>query len=233
MGGKFANYDNREVPDTLEVLWHYPGDTLVTFSQFNATAAPAGASGACEIEFRGTKGTLYLAGNGYEIVPDDDHAQRVPGAHAARPHSRARLADGREAADRADEARPAATPTRAPRPQLPRLRQEPRSMPLRHRDRPPQHHGDADRQHRPPDAGATWNGTRRPSASPTTTGGEQAAELRVPRAVQGALDVERPKGPGLRPGAASGERALEKREIARCRGERVLRAFWQLVFEVQ
>jgi predicted dehydrogenase len=33
MGGKFGAYDNREVPDTMEVLWHYPGDTLVTFSQ--------------------------------------------------------------------------------------------------------------------------------------------------------------------------------------------------------
>ena len=43
LGGKFANYDNREVPDTLEVVWHYPGDTLVTFSQFNATASPGAA----------------------------------------------------------------------------------------------------------------------------------------------------------------------------------------------
>jgi predicted dehydrogenase len=70
MGGKFAVEDNRDVPDTLEVLWMYPGGTLVTFSQFNATAAPAGLKGG-EIEFRGTKGTLYLRGNGYEIVPDD------------------------------------------------------------------------------------------------------------------------------------------------------------------
>jgi predicted dehydrogenase len=69
IGGKFADYDNREVPDTLEVLWHYPGDTLVTFSQYNASAAPAAAR-ACEIEFRGTKGTLYLDLNGYEIVPE-------------------------------------------------------------------------------------------------------------------------------------------------------------------
>jgi predicted dehydrogenase len=69
IGGKFANYDNREVPDTLEVLWHYPGDTLVTFSQYNASAVPAAAR-PCEIEFRGTKGTLYLGLNGYEIVPE-------------------------------------------------------------------------------------------------------------------------------------------------------------------
>ena len=46
IGGKFANYDNREVPDTMEVVWHYPGDTLVTFSQFNATGAPPRASRA-------------------------------------------------------------------------------------------------------------------------------------------------------------------------------------------
>ncbi len=46
LGGKFANYDSREVPDTLEVLWHYPNDTLVTFSQFNATGARAAAAEA-------------------------------------------------------------------------------------------------------------------------------------------------------------------------------------------
>jgi predicted dehydrogenase len=81
MGGKFANYDNREVPDTMEVLWHYPNDTLVTFSQFNATgAAPAGKP--CEIEFRGTKGTMYFRTNGYEIVPEivtpNEFAARTP-----------------------------------------------------------------------------------------------------------------------------------------------------------
>jgi predicted dehydrogenase len=70
LGGRWAGIqDNREIPDTLEALWQYPGETLVTFSQFNATAAPAGLRGG-EIEFRGTKGTLYVQGNGYEIVPD-------------------------------------------------------------------------------------------------------------------------------------------------------------------
>ena len=77
LGGKFARYDNREVPDTLEVMWHYPGDTLVTFSQFNATAAP-GAARPCEIEFRGTKGTLYFSTGGYEVVPDVILASEFP-----------------------------------------------------------------------------------------------------------------------------------------------------------
>ena len=31
MGGKVVIEDNREIPDTLEVLWTYPGGTLVTF----------------------------------------------------------------------------------------------------------------------------------------------------------------------------------------------------------
>ncbi len=69
LGGKVAIDDNREIPDTLEVLWQYAGGTLVTFSQFDATAAPAGLHGA-DIEFRGTKGTLYLQGDGYQVVPD-------------------------------------------------------------------------------------------------------------------------------------------------------------------
>lgn len=69
MGGKLVVEDNREIPDTLEVLWMYPGNTLVTFSQFNASAAPTGLRDA-EIEFRGTKGTLYILSNGYEIVPE-------------------------------------------------------------------------------------------------------------------------------------------------------------------
>jgi predicted dehydrogenase len=81
LGGKFANYDNREVPDTLEVVWHYPNDTLVTFSQFNATGA-APAAKPCEIEFRGTKGTMYFRLNGYEIVPEiilpNEFAARTP-----------------------------------------------------------------------------------------------------------------------------------------------------------
>jgi predicted dehydrogenase len=86
MGGKYAMKDNREVPDTLEVLWTYPGNTLVTFSQYNATAAPAGLRNGL-VEFRGTKGTLYLQYGGYEIVPDvlvkNDFVARTPVDRAA------------------------------------------------------------------------------------------------------------------------------------------------------
>ena len=78
MGGKVAVEDNREIPDTLEVLWTYPGGTLVTFSQYNATAAPAARDARVEIEFRGTKGTLYLFSDGYEIVPDEITPNEFP-----------------------------------------------------------------------------------------------------------------------------------------------------------
>jgi predicted dehydrogenase len=69
MGGKYAIEDNREIPDTMEVMWQYPNNTLVTFTQINANSHAAGLNNG-EIEFRGTKGTLYLKGNGYEVVPD-------------------------------------------------------------------------------------------------------------------------------------------------------------------
>lgn len=82
LGGKPARMnDNREIPDTLEAVWRYPGDTIVTFSQFNATAAQWSLPG-CEVEIRGTLGTLYLFGDGYEVVPDriseDEFPARTP-----------------------------------------------------------------------------------------------------------------------------------------------------------
>ncbi len=77
MGGRFAVGDNRDIPDTMEAVWHYPGDTLVTYTQFNANAAGA-AVRPCEIEFRGTKGTLYLRSNGWEVVPENITPNEFP-----------------------------------------------------------------------------------------------------------------------------------------------------------
>ncbi|MCP5517510.1 MAG: Gfo/Idh/MocA family oxidoreductase [Verrucomicrobiales bacterium] len=69
MGGKFAVQDNREIPDTLEVLWQYPGGTLVSFMQVNSNAALPCANGA-HLEIRGTNGTLYLYYDRFEVVPE-------------------------------------------------------------------------------------------------------------------------------------------------------------------
>ena len=78
IGGKAAGMtDNREIPDTLEAIWQYPGGTLVTFSQFNATAGQWSLRG-CELELRGTLGTLYLFGDGYEVLPDPISEDEFP-----------------------------------------------------------------------------------------------------------------------------------------------------------
>ena len=60
--------DNREIPDTLEVIWEYDG-TLMTFAQYNASAAPTNPYKA-EIELRGTKGVMYLIGGKWEVLPE-------------------------------------------------------------------------------------------------------------------------------------------------------------------
>lgn len=69
MGGKFAVSDNREVPDTLEVLWTYPGNALVSFTQINTNGGAPNVPNSW-LEFRGTKGTLYVASTGYDVVPE-------------------------------------------------------------------------------------------------------------------------------------------------------------------
>jgi predicted dehydrogenase len=82
LGGKPAGMkDNREIPDTLEAVWRYPGDVLVTFSQINANGGQWSLPG-CEVEIRGTLGTLYLFGDGYEVIPEpiseDEFPARTP-----------------------------------------------------------------------------------------------------------------------------------------------------------
>ena len=77
MGGKYVMEDNREIPDTMEAVWEYDG-CLVSFSQINANAAAGNFKGV-EMEFRGTKGTLYMhEGRGYEIVPENIRTQELP-----------------------------------------------------------------------------------------------------------------------------------------------------------
>jgi predicted dehydrogenase len=77
MGGRFAVKDNREIPDTCDVLWQYEGPAMMTFSQYNANNAPANPTGA-EMEIRGTKGTMYMDLNGWNIVPQRVTETLVP-----------------------------------------------------------------------------------------------------------------------------------------------------------
>jgi predicted dehydrogenase len=117
MGGKISGMtDNREIPDTLQAVWQYPGGALVNLSQFNANAGPWSLPG-CELELRGTLGTLYLFGNGYEVVPDAISEDEFP-AHSplarqrdstyrknGKPRIEARKARGSSTADTAPHAR--------------------------------------------------------------------------------------------------------------------------------
>jgi len=77
MGGKYAVKDNREIPDTLEALWEFEGPALMVFSQYNANAS-GGNPQSSEMELRGTKGTMYLHGNRWEVVPEAATEMLVP-----------------------------------------------------------------------------------------------------------------------------------------------------------
>ena len=51
------------------MLWEFGGPTLVVFEQYNANAAPSNAKNS-EIELRGTKGTMYIRNESWEVVPE-------------------------------------------------------------------------------------------------------------------------------------------------------------------
>jgi predicted dehydrogenase len=76
MGGKFAVKDNREIPDTMEALWQFD-DAMLIFSQYNANASPGNLRGS-EMEIRGSKGTMFLTLNGWEVVPEKYTDATVP-----------------------------------------------------------------------------------------------------------------------------------------------------------
>jgi predicted dehydrogenase len=68
MGGHYAIKDNREIPDTAEVLWDFDG-VMVVFSQYNATGVSPNMKNT-ELEIRGTKGTMFLNSGSWEVVSD-------------------------------------------------------------------------------------------------------------------------------------------------------------------
>ena len=69
MGGKYVIGDNREIPDTLEILLQYDGPAMVIFTQINCNAAPVNMQNS-ELELRGTKGTMYIHSSRWEVVPE-------------------------------------------------------------------------------------------------------------------------------------------------------------------
>jgi predicted dehydrogenase len=111
MGGIYALKDGRETPDTLEVMWEFVGGVLVTFTQYNANDAPVNSAGA-SLEFRGTKGTLYVLPDRFEVVPEaissrlryrpnplDRSNTRAAWMSARKPVIEKRVVSGEEVAD--------------------------------------------------------------------------------------------------------------------------------------
>jgi predicted dehydrogenase len=67
-GGRLHLKDNCEVPDVQDAIIEYPGcQTVVQFRECAAGYTQAGMGG---VQFQGTKGTMVLSRDGYEIVAD-------------------------------------------------------------------------------------------------------------------------------------------------------------------
>ena len=64
-GGKFAVQDDRNIPDTMEVLFEMPSKSIIKFSIHEASAGGAISGG--EVELHGVKGNLIADQNGYSI----------------------------------------------------------------------------------------------------------------------------------------------------------------------
>ncbi len=75
-GGRFALEDNGETPDTQDALLEYPGMTAL----WSHREASAGRRQGGGLEFFGTKGSLVISREGYEVFPDmkADPANSIP-----------------------------------------------------------------------------------------------------------------------------------------------------------
>jgi predicted dehydrogenase len=65
-GGRFALEDNGETPDTQDAIFEYPGLTVVV----SIREASQGRGAGDGLEFFGTKGSMTLSREGYEVFPD-------------------------------------------------------------------------------------------------------------------------------------------------------------------
>jgi len=88
-GGKYVIPDNRETPDTQEVIYDYPGFTLVySFRGANERDMDGHSYG---MQFHGTKATLFVDRGGFEVTPEEDmggQAMTGGGSPQNEPHVR-------------------------------------------------------------------------------------------------------------------------------------------------
>jgi predicted dehydrogenase len=83
MGGRFAVDDDRTIPDTLQATFEFASGRLAVFGQYEASqnlALPGSRDLArAQVEFRGTRGTLYVGDPGFEIIPERGGQFQEPG----------------------------------------------------------------------------------------------------------------------------------------------------------
>jgi len=87
-GGKYAIPDNRETPDTQEVIFDHPGFTL-TYSYRGANGYPMDGEDY-GMQFHGTDGTLFIDRGGFKVTPEDERTEPVTSGGSAQnePHVR-------------------------------------------------------------------------------------------------------------------------------------------------
>ena len=66
-GGKYAVKDDRDIPDTMEVIFEFDSGTMINFGIHEASSG-GGIQGG-EVELNGTKANLVADQNGYKILP--------------------------------------------------------------------------------------------------------------------------------------------------------------------
>ncbi len=85
-GGKFVVDDNTETPDTQIAVYEFPDYTLVFEQQLLGGLGPGGRPHG--ILFNGSKGTLIVDGNGWEVIPEPKNKDLEPVKHPAGPDAR-------------------------------------------------------------------------------------------------------------------------------------------------
>ena len=75
VGHKYGLEDNRETPDTMEVVFEYPG-FIATFSHRDCNAHLPPNRDNYGIEFFGTDGTMYLNRDGFWVTPEVTHTDK-------------------------------------------------------------------------------------------------------------------------------------------------------------
>jgi predicted dehydrogenase len=76
-GGKYVLRDNRDTPDTMEVIYDCAGFTMV-YSLRKACGRGMDDHGY-GIQFHGTNGTLFIDRGGFEVFPEGDRMQAIKG----------------------------------------------------------------------------------------------------------------------------------------------------------